>query len=157
MCTLLSLPSPATVRPALTVVALWLVIVRRISILDRFMYTRNVENSERHSEGNCLDGSLEKYWRQRYDLFREWESGILLDSEAWYSTTPVIIAEHQASACLKLYRECFHEQTTILVLDIFCGVGGNAIAFAKSGYKVIACDTDSTKLKMVTLHDNTET
>ncbi|MBI20050.1 MAG: hypothetical protein CMB73_05695 [Euryarchaeota archaeon] len=123
---------------------------------DILMCTTNAENSKHYSDGKFLDSSLEKYWCQRYDLFREWESGILLDSEAWYSTTPVIIAEHQADVCLNLYGKRFCEQTSVLVLDMFCGVGGNAIAFAKSGYKVIACDTDSTKLKMVTLRDYTE-
>lgn len=89
---------------------------------------------------------LGKYWRQRYDLFSDWEEGMMLDNEAWYSTTPTIIAEHQAIAC------CFGEKYSVdscIVLDAFCGVGGNSIAFAKAGMKVIACDIDSEKVKMV--------
>jgi len=74
---------------------------------------------------------------------------MILDNEAWYSTTPRAIAEHQAKACFaQVGRENIVKER--VVLDAFCGVGGNSIAFAKAGYKVIGCDIDSEKLKMAT-------
>lgn len=91
---------------------------------------------------------LSKYWRQRYDLFSEWEMGMLLDTEAWYSTTPIIIADHQARLCVECFQRKRRSDLPPVVLDAFCGVGGNSIAFAKVGCKVLACDIDSEKLKM---------
>jgi len=73
---------------------------------------------------------------------------MILDNEAWYSTTPRAIAEHQAKACFaQVGRENIVKER--VVLDAFCGVGGNSIAFAKAGYKVIGCDIDSEKVTMV--------
>jgi trimethylguanosine synthase len=94
---------------------------------------------------------LSKYWRQRYDLFSEWEMGMLLDTEAWYSTTPIIIADHQARLCVECFQRKRRSDLPPVVLDAFCGVGGNSIAFAKVGCKVLACDIDSEKLKMVSV------
>ncbi len=47
--------------------------------------------------------------------------GCLLDEEGWYSVTPELIADQIAERC-----RCD------TILDAFCGVGGNAIAFAKT-------------------------
>ena len=60
-----------------------------------------------------------QYWAQRYRLFSKFDSGISLDPESWYSVTPERIAQHIAHRC-----RCD------LVVDGFCGVGGNAIQFA---------------------------
>ncbi|VDP45025.1 unnamed protein product [Soboliphyme baturini] len=64
--------------------------------------------------------SLRKYWMQRYRLFSKFDDGILMDEEGWYSVTPERISEHIAERC-----QCD------VVMDAFCGVGGNAIQFAK--------------------------
>ncbi|OAJ36485.1 hypothetical protein BDEG_20651 [Batrachochytrium dendrobatidis JEL423] len=71
---------------------------------------------------------VRKYWRQRYSLFSKFDFGVLLDIEGWYvyyirfkfSVTPELIAQHiaQRSAGCKV------------MVDGFCGVGGNAIQFA---------------------------
>ncbi|GLB41439.1 putative conserved hypothetical protein 95 [Lyophyllum shimeji] len=63
--------------------------------------------------------------------------GCLLDEEGWYSVTPELVANQIAERC-----RCD------LVLDAFCGVGGNAIAFAKTCQRVIALDTSSTRLAL---------
>jgi trimethylguanosine synthase len=47
--------------------------------------------------------------------------GCLLDEEGWYSITPELVADRIAERC-----RCD------TILDAFCGVGGNAIAFAKT-------------------------
>ena len=44
-----------------------------------------------------------------------------MDEEGWYSVTPEAIATQIAERC-----RCD------VVLDAFCGVGGNAIAFART-------------------------
>ena len=57
---------------------------------------------------------------QRYRLFSRYSEGCLLDEEGWFSVTPEAIADRIAERC-----RCD------TIIDAFCGVGGNAIAFAK--------------------------
>lgn len=59
------------------------------------------------------------FQRERY--FSLYSSGCLLDEEGWYSVTPELIATQIAERC-----RCD------TILDAFCGVGGNAIAFAQT-------------------------
>ncbi|XP_018121941.1 trimethylguanosine synthase 1 L homeolog isoform X1 [Xenopus laevis] len=82
---------------------------------------------------------LAKYWAQRYRLFSRFDEGIKLDEEGWFSVTPEKIAEHIAN---RVRQSC----DCGLVVDAFCGVGGNAIQFAKAGNRVIAVDIDPAKL-----------
>lgn len=58
---------------------------------------------------------------QRKRYFTLYDKGCLLDEEGWYSVTPELIATQIAERC-----RCD------TILDAFCGVGGNAIAFAKT-------------------------
>lgn len=58
---------------------------------------------------------------QRNRYFSLYSSGCLLDETGWYSVTPELIADQIADRC-----RCD------VILDAFCGVGGNAIAFAKT-------------------------
>ncbi|XP_005188202.1 trimethylguanosine synthase [Musca domestica] len=78
-----------------------------------------------------------KYWRKRFSLFSRFDEGIRLDRESWFSVTPEKVAKHLAERL----------QTSILV-DGFCGSGGNAIQFALTCDKVIAIDIDPLKLEM---------
>jgi len=80
---------------------------------------------------------ISKYWAQRYQLFSKYDEGIRLDEESWYSVTPEKIAEQVAQKC-----QCD------IVLDAFCGVGGNAIQFALTCGRVIAVDIDKNKISM---------
>jgi len=80
---------------------------------------------------------ISKYWAQRYRLFSKYDEGIQMDEESWYSVTPEKIAKHIAEVC-----KCG------LVVDAFCGVGGNAIQFAQTCDRVIAIDIDSKKIDM---------
>ncbi|KAG8923357.1 hypothetical protein FRC02_011181 [Tulasnella sp. 418] len=80
---------------------------------------------------------LQKYFAQRYRYFSLYDNGCLLDEEGWYSVTPEGIANQIAERC-----RC---ET---ILDAFCGVGGNAIAFAKTCERVIALDTSPTRLAL---------
>lgn len=66
-----------------------------------------------------------KYWYKRFSLFSKFDQGIQLDEESWFSVTPEAVAKHHASRFKKFN----------LVVDGFCGVGGNTIQFAAAGLK----------------------
>mmetsp|Transcript_24624 Transcript_24624/g.53094 ORF Transcript_24624/g.53094 Transcript_24624/m.53094 type:complete len:646 (-) Transcript_24624:185-2122(-) len=108
----------------------------------------------------------DKYWAQRRRLFKKFDEGIQLDAEGWYSVTPEVVADHVASrfadASDQLVRCTNNDprgvigihsggQKSMVILDAFCGCGGNAIAFAKlpsSVVSLIICvDVDRTKLR----------
>ncbi|GJE93214.1 RNA cap guanine-N2 methyltransferase-domain-containing protein [Phanerochaete sordida] len=90
-----------------------------------------------YTEPSEVPESLKKYFYQRERYFSRYSEGCLLDEEGWYSVTPELIANQIAERC-----RC----TTIL--DAFCGVGGNAIAFAQTCERVIALDTSPTRLAL---------
>ncbi|XP_069543850.1 trimethylguanosine synthase [Brachyistius frenatus] len=90
----------------------------------------------------AAEPDLAKYWAQRYRLFSRFDEGIRLDREGWFSVTPERIAEHIA---LRVKHSCSDAQ---LVVDAFCGVGGNAIQFALTGNRVLAVDIDVVRLDM---------
>lgn len=80
---------------------------------------------------------LQKYFSQRHRYFSLYDQGCLLDEEGWYSVTPERIASQIAERC-----RCD------VILDAFCGVGGNAIAFANTCHRVIAMDNSPTRLTL---------
>lgn len=67
----------------------------------------------------AAEPDLLKFWYQRYSLFSKFDLGIRLDRESWFSVTPEKVAEHLAERC-----RCD------LIVDGFCGAGGNTIQFA---------------------------
>eukprot|EP00743_Colponemidia_sp_Colp-15_P008595 GILK01009353.1.p1 GENE.GILK01009353.1~~GILK01009353.1.p1 ORF type:complete len:383 (-),score=58.48 GILK01009353.1:536-1663(-) len=83
-----------------------------------------------------LPSELMKYWYQRHFLFSKFNLGVKMDTEAWFSVTPESIAKHIAERC-----------ACQVVVDAFCGVGGNAIQFALTCEMVIAIDIDPTKIE----------
>ncbi|CAN8025892.1 unnamed protein product, partial [Ixodes persulcatus] len=80
---------------------------------------------------------LKKYWAQRYRLFSKFDKGIELDEESWFSVTPEGIAKHIAKRC-----------QGDIVIDAFCGAGGNTIQFALVSRLVIAVDIDPRKIEL---------
>ncbi|KAG9016587.1 hypothetical protein FRB90_002921 [Tulasnella sp. 427] len=80
---------------------------------------------------------LSKYFYQRERYFSLYDEGCLLDEEGWYSVTPERIADQIAERC-----RCG------TILDAFCGVGGNSIAFAKTCERVLALDNSPTRLAL---------
>lgn len=80
---------------------------------------------------------LTKYWLQRYRLFSRYDKGIKLDEESWFSVTPENIAKHIADRC-----------KADVVIDGFCGAGGNSIQFARVCRRVIAVDIDPVKVEL---------
>lgn len=84
-----------------------------------------------------LPEELHKYWAQRHRFFVKFDEGIRLDNESWFSVTPEVIALHQASRC-----------QSDVVVDAFCGAGGNAIQLARVCSQVIAIDIDPIKIAL---------
>lgn len=90
------------------------------------------------NKSKCPFGSkAQKYWDRRYDLFSRFDEGIQFDEVSLYSTTPEKIAQDQAKT-----------MNCKIVVDGFCGIGGNAIAFAQIGKKVYAIEKNKTRLEM---------
>jgi trimethylguanosine synthase len=87
---------------------------------------------------------MNKYWYQRYSLFSKYDEGIVMDETGWYSVTPEAIAIWIADELLNTLKDT--DKDTVII-DAFCGVGGNAIQFAKH-CKVIAIDISLPRLKM---------
>ncbi|KAH8385116.1 hypothetical protein KR200_005671, partial [Drosophila serrata] len=82
-------------------------------------------------------GQMVKYWLKRFSLFSRFDLGIRLDRESWFSVTPEKIAKQTA-----------RRLSCDLIVDAFCGCGGNAIQFANTCGRVIAIDIDAEKLAM---------
>lgn len=80
---------------------------------------------------------LLKYWRKRFSLFSRFDEGIRMDRESFFSVTPEKVAKHLAERL-----RCG------IIIDGFCGSGGNAIQFAMCCDHVIAIDIDPVKLEM---------
>eukprot|EP00041_Stephanoeca_diplocostata_P020605 m.464327 g.464327 ORF g.464327 m.464327 type:complete len:717 (+) comp21616_c3_seq25:269-2419(+) len=78
-----------------------------------------------------------KYWAQRYRYFSRYDDGVMLDAESWYSVTPEAVAKHIAQRC-----RCD------VIVDGFCGAGGNAIQFAMTCNHVVAIDIDPRKIEL---------
>ncbi|TFK92462.1 S-adenosyl-L-methionine-dependent methyltransferase [Polyporus arcularius HHB13444] len=90
-----------------------------------------------YTDASQVPEHLQKYFSQRERFFSLYSSGCLLDEEGWYSVTPEAIADQIAERC-----RCD------VILDAFCGVGGNAIAFAKTCERVIALDVSPVRLAL---------
>ncbi|KAI1368836.1 RNA cap guanine-N2 methyltransferase [Xylaria arbuscula] len=93
---------------------------------------------------------LQKYWQQRYTIFPLYGDGIYMTEDAWYGVTPEPVAIHLVYDLVG-----FIGVDTRNVIDMFAGVGGNAISLAmateEDGYtprfdKVIAIEVDAATL-----------
>ncbi|XP_059481569.1 uncharacterized protein LOC132200254 [Neocloeon triangulifer] len=98
---------------------------------------RNLKHSRKILPEEVQSAHMHKYWAKRYQLFSRFDEGIRLDEESWFSVTPEEIAKHIAERC----------QSDVIV-DGFCGAGGNSIQFALTCERVIAIDIDPEKIKL---------
>lgn len=116
-----------------------------------------------------------RYWSQRYTLFEAYDSGIYLTDDAWFGVTPEPVAQcvscpfpgpspvrlllrplNKVSLGLTSstkYRQIAYEVARVspsktTIIDLFAGVGGNAIQFALSERwdRVIAVERDGDTL-----------
>ena len=110
----------------------------------------------------------DKFWAQRKRLFSRYDEGIQIggkdDPEMWYSVTPESIGLHIANRMISMITKnsntkCNEAKKEIVIIDAFCGCGGNSIAFARlnsnkdliesnTHVKVIAVDNNLSRLKM---------
>lgn len=97
------------------------------------------------STPNPLPPELKKYWRQRHRLFSKFDQGIRLDETGWFSVTPEQIANFVAKRLKQSLPQA--RSGDHVLLDAFCGCGGNAIAFARAGFHVFAVDIDRGTLR----------
>ena len=83
---------------------------------------------------------LESFFYRRRELFSKFDRGVRMDAESWFSVTPERLAAHIA------VRMC-RARCGLLVVDPFCGCGGNVIqqALADPTGAVLAIDIDPTK------------
>lgn len=80
-------------------------------------------------------------WYQRQFLLPQYDTlPLLLDDTGWFSITPHPIAQHIAERC-----RCD------VIIDAFCGVGGNAIEFAKTCERGEQSPNSRTKVKEMEL------
>lgn len=79
-----------------------------------------------------------KYWNQRYNIFSQYDAGVQLDEESWYSATHEPIAQHIAKQCVGATK----------VMDGFAGAGGNVIQFASLG-PTVAVEIEPERLRML--------
>mmetsp|Transcript_13028 Transcript_13028/g.28207 ORF Transcript_13028/g.28207 Transcript_13028/m.28207 type:complete len:512 (-) Transcript_13028:1724-3259(-) len=129
----------------------------------KFKHERFDRNYKPLPNGDCGDGIKnphpkdevpDKFWAQRRRLFSRYDEGIQLDKESWYSVTPEAIADHIAHKMARMLKEDGSSRKSggAVVLDAFCGCGGNAVAFAKlppEDVSLVVCiDIDRSKLEM---------
>ncbi len=86
---------------------------------------------------NPFGGAGQKYWDKRYQYFSKFDEGIQTDLVGLYSVMPEVTALAQA----KLIKGDY-------VLDAFAGIGGSAIALARSGKQVVAVEKDPNRFRM---------
>ncbi|KAI5694689.1 hypothetical protein M8J75_003314 [Diaphorina citri] len=101
-------------------------------------YQEDLGDLENVPEEIWANPYLNKYYQQRYLYWSRYDEGILMDEESWYSVTPEKVAQHIASRC----------KASDVVIDGFCGCGGNTIQFAAICQKVISIDIDPAKLRL---------
>ncbi|KAF3047248.1 hypothetical protein E8E11_009056 [Didymella keratinophila] len=89
-------------------------------------------------------GHLQKYWFQRFKIWDKYDKGIWMTEDAWFGVTPEPIANKIAAHI----AESAPKEKTVII-DAFAGVGGNAIALARSGRweRVFAIEKDPKTLK----------
>lgn len=85
---------------------------------------------------------LAKYYSQRHRLFHRFSEGVALDDESWYSVTPEKIAAHHARRLAAVAPP----GADAVIVDAFCGCGGNAIQFAHHAAHVLAVDCAPSRL-----------
>ncbi|KAK9368385.1 RNA cap guanine-N2 methyltransferase-domain-containing protein [Lipomyces kononenkoae] len=87
-----------------------------------------------------IPNNLRRYWKNRFLLFSKYSEGIWMDEQSWYSVTPELVAKNIAD---HIYNSC----RPSVVLDAFCGAGGNTIQFALLVDKVIAIEKNPVTLR----------
>ena len=85
-----------------------------------------------------------RYWKQGYEIFSRYDDGIWMTDNSWFEVTHESIAQKIAQ-----YVAEHTPKNRVVVLDPFCGVGGNVIALAASDRwkRVYAIEKDPVALE----------
>lgn len=96
------------------------------------------------SHGDQFPEHLKKYWFQRFKIWSKYDKGIWMTEDAWFGVTPEPIANKIAAHISESAPK-----TSNTIIDAFAGVGGNAIALARSGRwdRVFGIEKDAKTLK----------
>ena len=89
------------------------------------------------SDNNPFGEQYQKYWDRRYAKFSKFDLGIQTDIERLYSVGPEEIADKNA-----------RKTNAKVVVDGFCGIGGNTIGYAKHADHVYAIEIDHDRIEM---------
>ena len=120
---------------------LFLIKIEKVKIEDNFkeLYEKGKEknNNIKYYKQKKEAGYLPEisFFYKRYYYYSKYDKGIKMDYESWYSVTPESIAKYIALITRGK-----------IIIDGFCGSGGNVIQFSKFGKKVYAIDIDKNKI-----------
>ncbi|CAO1597348.1 MAG: hypothetical protein LQ349_006306 [Xanthoria aureola] len=81
-----------------------------------------------YDDARHVPWDIKKYYHQRYSLFSRYDDGILMTDTAWFGVTPEPVANKVAQ-----HLSEGAPASKAILIDCFAGVGGNTIAFARSG------------------------
>lgn len=90
-------------------------------------------------------GVMKKYWVQRNTLFDRYDDGIILTKELWFSVTPESVSRFIANFLLKSLEQ---GKEKVVLLDAFCGGGGNVIQFLKLSETAVVYGVDINKIHL---------
>ena len=94
------------------------------------------------TSSTSISTSIYSYYQQRYTLFSRFDEGIWMTQNSWFEVTPEKVGAKIAERVFT--PDVGGSRTPKVVLDVFCGVGGNSIQFALSPHceRVFAIDND---------------
>lgn len=87
---------------------------------------------------------IQHYFRHRYKIWSRYNEGIWMTDNAWYGVSQELVAAKIASHVASMTPA-----SRSILIDAFCGAGGNTIAFALSGRwkRVYAIEKDPATLE----------
>lgn len=110
-------------------------IIKHTALISEHMSDLDTTHDTTHDRLGCP--TAQRYWDLRRDLWSRFDDGIKMDEEGWFSVTPEKTAALIAERC----------RSEDVVIDAYCGCGGNTVQFALRCRRVIAIDTDRTRLE----------
>lgn len=105
----------------------------------------DMNSIKKSKQSRSAQVSVDKYYFQRHRLFHQYDDGIQLDEQSWYSVTPEKIAAHHADRFVESLAD--ENGSPLVLVDAFCGAGGNTIQLAFYSY-VIAVDISRERIDM---------
>ncbi|KAI0996952.1 hypothetical protein K3495_g11231 [Podosphaera aphanis] len=107
------------------------------------------EECRHYTQLREVEWDIQKYWKQRYDIFSLYDAGIYMTDDSWFGVTPEPVANRVAQDLAR-----FASPEKRVLIDMFAGAGGNIIAFALSGRweRILALEKDASVISCA--HNN---